>query len=104
VRDAVADCSRDKISEISIENSALKEIFKKLAALDPESKSVPFEREKVGLTPQELQLLELNGIAVAEGGSYYMAEIFRPGLEFRLPVGARPKVLARARRRQAAPA
>jgi hypothetical protein len=104
VRDAVADCSREKISEISQENSALKEIFKKLATLDPDRKSVPFKREDVDLTPQELQLLELNGIAVAEGSSYYMAEIFRPGLEFRLPAGARPKVLALARRRQAAPA
>ena len=104
VRDAVAYCSEKKVDEISQENSALKEIFKKLAALDPESKQVPFERENVGLTPQELQLLELNGIAVAEGSSYYMAEIFRPGLGFRLPVGARPKVLALARRRQAAPA
>ena len=104
MRDAVADCSREKISEISQENSALKEIFKKLATLDPDRKSVPFKREDVDLTPQELQLLELNGIAVAEGSSYYMAEIFRPGLEFRLPAGARPKVLALARRRQAAPA
>lgn len=104
VRDAVADCSREKISEISQENPALKEIFKKLAALDAERKAVPFKREDVDLTPQELQLLELNGIAVSEGSSYYMAEIFRPGLEFRLPAGARPKVLALARRRQAAPA
>ncbi len=103
VRDAVADCSRAKIGEISQENSALKEIFEKLSGLDPDRKLVPFRLEDVDLTPQELQLLELNGIAVLEGNSYYMAEIFRPGLAFRLPAGARPKVLALARRRQVAP-
>jgi hypothetical protein len=103
VREAVADCSREKISEISQENPDLKQIFKKLVGLDSDRKSVPFKREDVDLSPQELQLLELNGIAVAEGGSYYMAEVFRHGLEFRLPAGARPKVLALARRRQVAP-
>jgi len=101
VRDAVADCSKEKITEISQESRALEEIFKKLRALDADRKSVPFKREDVGLTPQEVELLELNGIAVAEEGAYYMAEIFRRGLEFRLPAGARPKVLALARRRQA---
>jgi hypothetical protein len=100
VRDAVADCSREKITEISQENPALKEIFKKLTALNSDRKSVPFRREDVDLTQPELQLLELNGIAVVEGGSYYMAEIFRRGLDFRLPAGARPKVLALARKRQ----
>jgi MinD-like ATPase involved in chromosome partitioning or flagellar assembly len=104
VRDAVADCSKEKIAEISQENRALEEIFKKLGALDADRKSVPFKREDVGLTPQEFELLELNGIAVAEEGAYYMAEIFRRGLEFRLPAGARPKVLALARRRQTSPA
>ena len=103
VREAVADCSREKIAEISQENSALKEIFEKLADLDADRKSVPFTLEDVNLSPLELQLLELNGIAVAEGNSYYMAEIFRLGLEFKLPAGARPKVLALARRRQVAP-
>jgi hypothetical protein len=100
----VAACSRAKIEEISQENAALKDIFEKLAALSPDRRSVPFTREDVDLTPQELLLLALNGIAIAEGSSYYMAEIFRPGLGFRLPVGARPKVLALARRRQVAPA
>lgn len=104
VREAVAACSRAKIEEISQENAALKDIFEKLAPLSPDRRSVPFTREDVDLTPQELLLLALNGIAIAEGSSYYMAEIFRPGLGFRLPVGARPKVLALARRRQVAPA
>lgn len=104
VREAVAECSKAKIAEISQENLALKEVFKKLEDLDSERKSVPFKREDVGLTATELQLLEQNGIVVAEGSSYYMAEIFRPGLQFRLPAGARPKVLALARRRQLSPA
>jgi hypothetical protein len=104
VREAVADCSREKISEISQENRELEEIFKKLKALDTERKSVPFKREDIDLSAQELQLLELNGIAVAEGGAYYMAEIFRRGLDFRFAAGARPRVLALARKRQISPA
>ncbi|HUQ92287.1 MAG TPA: hypothetical protein VM120_11455 [Bryobacteraceae bacterium] len=100
VRDAVADCSREKIIEISQENPALGEIFRKLGSRDSERKSVPFKREEVDPSPQELQLLLLNGIAVVEEGSYYMAEIFRRGLGFLLSAGARPKVLALARKRQ----
>jgi MinD-like ATPase involved in chromosome partitioning or flagellar assembly len=100
IRDAVADCSTEKIAEISQENPALGLVFDKLKALSPDAKSVPFGREDVGLAAEELQLLELNGIVVAEEGVYYMPEIFRRGLDFRLPLGKRPKVLALARRRQ----
>ena len=100
IRDAVADCSTAKIGEISQENPALGQVFDKLKALSSDVKSVPFRREDVGLAAEELQLLELNGIVVAEEGVYYMPEIFRRGLDFRLPLGARPKVLALARRRQ----
>jgi hypothetical protein len=100
IRDAVADCSTEKIGEISQENPALGQVFDKLKNLPLDVKSVPFKREDVGLVAEELQLLELNGIVVAEEGVYYMPEIFRRGLDFRLPLGARPKVLALARRRQ----
>jgi MinD-like ATPase involved in chromosome partitioning or flagellar assembly len=100
IRDAIADCSKEKIDEISTENPALGRIFNKLRAASPNQKSIPFKREDVGVDADELQLLELNGIVVADEGCYYMPEIFRRGLDFRLPLGARPKVLALARRRR----
>jgi hypothetical protein len=100
IRDAVADCSTAKIGEISQENPALSQVFEKLKALASDLKSVPFRRDEAGLTAEELLMLELNGIVVAEEDGYYMPEIFRRGLDFRLPLGKRPKVLALARRRQ----
>jgi hypothetical protein len=102
IRDAVADCSVEKIQEIRQENIPLAAVLDKLNALDPNKKQVPFEREDVNLDATELQLLELNGVVVSDEGSFYMPEIFRRGLNFGLPRGARPKVLALARRRQSA--
>jgi hypothetical protein len=101
IRDAVADCSIEKISEIKQENPAIGRIFEKLRVLPDTERTIPFRSEDVHLDSNELLLLELNGVVVADEGAYYMPEIFRRGLEFRLPSGARPKVLALARRRQA---
>lgn len=101
VRDAVAECSREKIEEISQESPLLKDIFQKLRNLSFDKKVVPFQRESVELTQSELEFLEQNGVATAEGGSWYMAEIFRRGLDFSLPSGARPRVLALSRRQRA---
>ncbi len=99
IRDAVAECSVEKIKEIEQENQAVGRIFEKLRALDQQTRTIPFRAEEVHLDSQELLLLELNGVVVADGGAYYMPEIFRRGLDFRLPLGARPKVLALSRRR-----
>lgn len=100
IRDAVADCSEEKIGEIEEENPALREVFGKLRALPDDKKNVPFRLEDVGLTPPDIQLLDLNGIVLFDEGSYYMAEIFRRALGFRLPSGKRPKILALARKRR----
>jgi MinD-like ATPase involved in chromosome partitioning or flagellar assembly len=100
IREAIADCSSAKIKEISDENPALGKVLDKLRTSPQERKSIPFGRDDLDLNPDELRLLELNGVVVGEEDGYYMAEIFRHGLRFRLPRGARPKVLALARRRK----
>ncbi len=99
IRLAVADCSREKISEILQENPPLGVVLNHLRSLPPEKRSVPFDRDAAGLNPEQISLLEANGVIVADEGQYYMPEIFRRGLDFNLPQGARPKVLALARRR-----
>jgi hypothetical protein len=100
IRDAVAECSTEKIKEISEENIQLKRIFERLRQLPDESRSIPFTAEQVALDAQDLLLLETNGVLVLYEREYFMPEIFRRGLDFRLPLGARPRVLALARQRQ----
>lgn len=98
IRSAVRKCGVEKVREIAEENFALRGIFGKLQDLPIEARLVPFSMEQVGLGPDELKILEDNGGVVREGSEYYMAEIFRVGLDFRLRAGARPRVLTLARR------
>jgi MinD-like ATPase involved in chromosome partitioning or flagellar assembly len=99
IRGAVSECSKAKIEEISEENPALKLIFDHLKGLPEEQRNVPFMPEQVSLNAKQIELLVLSGIVVSHEGSYYMAEIFRHALNFRLPSGKRPKILALARKR-----
>ncbi|MFN7938652.1 MAG: AAA family ATPase [Bryobacteraceae bacterium] len=100
VRQAVRYCSTQKVEEISQENPALKNIFSKLRDVDAEKRYVPFTREDVDVSKEELALVEANGIVVMEKDKYYLAEIFRHALDYKLPKGARPRVLLLARRRR----
>jgi hypothetical protein len=52
IRDAVAECSTEKIKEISEENVQLKRIFERLKELPDESRSIPFTSEQVALDAQ----------------------------------------------------
>jgi len=99
IKEAVAKCSVEKIHEINQENRALGVVFDKLRSLPEDARAIPFLVDQVDLTAADIRLLEDNGVVVAEEGRYYMPEVFRNGLGFRLPKGARPKVLALARRR-----
>lgn len=103
IRTAVEKCSIEKVAEIRSENQDLNAIFQKLAQLPEESKKIPFTREKVGLLQiAELLTLEDNGVVLRDRDKeeYYMPEIFRTGLGFKLKTGARPRVLALSRRSQ----
>jgi len=98
IRGALPECSRQKIEEIEIEDTALKNVFQKLRELGADKKKIPFSRDETELTLAEVKILEDNGVVIREGDEYYMPEIFRLGLDFSLKGGARPKVIAMAQR------
>jgi hypothetical protein len=98
LRKAPVHCGREKIGEIEQETPRLKEVFSKLRALDDERRKVPFGASDLNLTLEEIELLERNGIVLREPDGYYMPEMYRQGLGFVVPKGARPRVLALARR------
>jgi MinD-like ATPase involved in chromosome partitioning or flagellar assembly len=98
IRRAVGTCSEEKIKEIGIENRKLRNIFERIEQLSDDARRIPFTREQVGLDVEELKALEDNGVVLREREEYYMPEIFRLGLGFKLKAGARPRVLALSRR------
>ena len=98
VRDVLRDCSSKKIDEIEAENVALKKAFDALRSLPPATRQVPFTREDTNLRSDDIKLLEDNGVVLREGDEYYIPEIFRLGLGFERTSGARPRILALARR------
>jgi cellulose biosynthesis protein BcsQ len=100
MREAVGQCSQAKIDEIGQENPEVNEIFNKLQSLPADARQIPFTREQVERSVEEMKTLEDNGAVLREGEEYYMPEIFRLGLGFKLPRGARPRVLTLARGRK----
>ncbi len=98
IRGALPESSKEKVDEIQIENTAFKSIFTKLQGLASENKKIPFTREEIALSLDEMKILEDNGVVIRQEDEYYMPEIFRFGLDFTMKAGARPKVLSLARR------
>lgn len=98
IKNALPECSGEKIKEIEVENEALKSVLTKLRNLPTEKRQIPFAREDVQVSPEEIKILEDNGVVLREGDEYYMPEVFRLGLEFSLQSAARPRVLTLARR------
>ncbi|MDF5723367.1 MAG: AAA family ATPase [Rhizonema sp. PD37] len=98
IRAALPECSIEKIVEIELENSALKAIFTRLRGLGEEERKIPFTREQLQLSVEEMKILEDNGVAIREKDDYYMPEIFRLGLGFSLTATGRPAVMSLARR------
>jgi len=98
IRGALPECSKEKIGEIELENTALKEIFTKLRDLSEEDRKIPFTREQLGLSVEEMKILEDNGVVIREKDNHYMPEIFRLGLGFSLTAAGRPGIMSLARR------
>ncbi|EGK89383.1 ParA family protein [Microcoleus vaginatus PCC 9802] len=98
IKGALPECSRNKIDEIEIENTALKDVFTKLRNLPKEKRKIPFTRDMIELSVEEMKILEDNGVVIRENDEYYMPEIFRWGLDFSMTAGGRPRILALARR------
>jgi MinD-like ATPase involved in chromosome partitioning or flagellar assembly len=92
MRNALPVCSRQKIEAITAENPPVGALLDRLSSLDVEFKKLPFRLETVGLSSEQAQLLDANGVVFREDDQYWIPEIFRHGLGFSA-VG-RPRVVA----------
>ncbi len=94
IRKAIEPCSTAKIEELKQEIPNLAPIFEKLGKRDL-IKQIPFDVKDFDLSADEVRLLEQQGFLIDFGSEgYYMPEIIRLGLGFKLERGARPKVVA----------
>lgn len=100
IKNAIQPCSEQKITEISQEMPALKEIFDKLKVKPIEQRQVPFQLEEYSLTNEEARMMEQQGYLVKLDDGYYMPEIIRRGLDLSLQREARPKVFTLLKRVQ----
>ncbi len=92
MRDALPECSREKIVAIQTENPPVGTLLEKLRTLPADARRIPFaDLEAVGLHPSDTRLLETNGVLFKEGEKYWIPEIFRHGLGFRAT--GRPRVV-----------
>lgn len=83
LRSAVAPCGQQKIKEVQQENQALKKPFERLRELQESKRRLPFSPEKVGLSGEEVRLLEVNGVITKYKNGYALAENYRLGLGFK---------------------
>lgn len=94
IRNAVSDCSNDKIGEIRDEIKALGPIFDKLEHASEEKKVLPFSADTFNLTQTEEKIMKQEGYLKIDNDRYYLPEIIRHALKFKYEKGARPKVLS----------
>lgn len=97
VRYAIEPCSEEKVKEAQEEIPWLEQIVKDKFARVPDRR-VPFRAGDFDLSAEEVRLLTEVGIVLEEEGEFYIPEIYRHGLGFRLEKGARPRVLALMKR------
>ncbi|GAB7389203.1 ParA family protein [Bacillaceae bacterium] len=93
IRQAIDYCSSEKVREIAQEIPVLEHIFNKIKNSDEDKRELPFERETLHLTVEEIKILETHGIVFKQDEGYYMPEIFRRGLHLKLKNRAKPKVI-----------
>ncbi|MFI7345053.1 KGGVGR-motif variant AAA ATPase [Streptomyces sp. NPDC049936] len=89
MRNALAQCSSEKVREISQENKRLGDLLLGLGQYAPEV-LMPFSAEDVGLEANDLAVLrEAGALARDTDGRYRLPEIFRHALGFRTQGRAR---------------
>jgi len=93
IRNSLKPCSTKKIDEIKQEMVFIGKIFDKISKIGGEKKQIPFEREALGLSPDEIDTMSKVGFVTEYEGKYYMPEIIRQGLGFTLSSPGRLKVL-----------
>lgn len=94
IKNAVATCSVEKMTDAKQEYAALKPIFEKLEKLSPEEKVLPLDPEHAKLSNDEEKIMVSEGYLKRDGEKFYLPEIVRHALGFKYNKGARPKVLS----------
>ena len=92
MRKALPTCSEKKIEAIASENIPVGELLRYLHDQPSDIRKVPFTLAAVGLSGDQANLLEANGVLFREDDQYWIPEIFRHGLSFKAL--RRPRVLA----------
>jgi len=103
IRDALTPCSEKKVSEAKEEYPDFKAWVEKIKGYTKEQKKIPFQPQEFNLEASTITMLEEIGVIFEDRDKddvarYYIPEIFRTGLDFNLPSGARPRVLALKRK------
>jgi hypothetical protein len=94
IRDALPECSREKIAEIKRENEALRKVFEKIEDVPQPQRLLPFDASFASLDKDDFRVLEENGAIFNDGGSYYLPEIYLHGLGFSYSEPGRRRVLS----------
>jgi cellulose biosynthesis protein BcsQ len=103
IRQSLEPCSDKKVSEAKEEYPRFKLWVDSIeASYTPEQKQIPFIAKDLGLDQITIQMLEDMGVIYQDRENdiarYYMPEIFRTGLKFKLQNRARPRVLVLKRK------
>lgn len=103
IRNALTPCSEKKVSEAKEEYPDFKSWVDKVDDYPQDQKRIPFQAQNLNLEPSTIRVLEEMGVIFEDRDKddvarYFIPEIFRAGLKFTLPSGARPRVLALKRK------
>ncbi len=102
IRSSLEPCSEKKVGEAKEEYPDFKRWVDGIANYTQEQKQIPFKSEDLGLDQTTIKMLEDIGVIYEDReddiAGYYMPEIFRAGLKFKLQSGKRPRVLVLKRK------
>jgi cellulose biosynthesis protein BcsQ len=99
LKSAIGPTSKQKVDETEEEISELSPVFAKFRAKNNSVKA-PIDHDavaEIGLTPEDIELLQIHGIILGDAPPYEVPELFRMGLGLR-HAGARHSVLGTKRR------
>ena len=95
IRNAVSNCSKDKITEIKAEYENLKPIFEKLENLPFDKKTLPMNLEEDALTATERKIHDSVRLPdTRRGKTLFTRKSYVMLLDFDMKRGARPRVLS----------
>ena len=95
IRQAIEAVGSEKISEVENENQPLKDVFRILKTKTSEIKfPCKFDDlKRINIDDKQIKILEDNGVMSFYNGEYYMAEIYRKGMNFDYSRKGKPKLL-----------